>query len=274
MTYQQFLNSLVSPITSFIEWLTMVANNLIHNYIFISFLGITIFISFVWFIFHLIFNYFDKVNNRYDDYSDKYYNYELFKEVQSNYLNKHYVDEFDYRYRSKVLNGQVLNAYLHNNSDLDIDNKRLSNLNKIESLKEIKNEKLSDDDSSNDDDIDLIVPPKPQKATFDELKLAELKSIHDENVKENNSEIDKILLENGYIDHKGQLVNINTGEVVDSSPKLINLGQFAYYDKKDKAMKNIALPVIDNDDGSFQFDNDNLSDIDRDFIMNHTLLRK
>ena len=30
MTYQEFLNSLVSPITSFVNWLTMVANNLIQ----------------------------------------------------------------------------------------------------------------------------------------------------------------------------------------------------------------------------------------------------
>lgn len=209
MTYQEFLNSLVSPITSFVNWLTMVANNLIHNYIFITFLGITIFISFIWLIFHLIFDYFDKVNNRYDDYSDKYYNYELFKEVQSNYLNKHYVDEFDYRYRCKVLNGQVLNAYLHNNSDLDVDNKRLANLNKIESLKQIKNEKLSDDDSSNDDDIDLIVPPKPQKASFDELKLAELKSLHEELKNDINNDISRIERENSDLVEKLDYYNIN-----------------------------------------------------------------
>lgn len=276
MSYQDFLDTLVSPINSFINWLSLVANSLIHNYIVITLLGITLFISLVWFIFYLIFDYFDKINNRYDDYNDKFYNYELLKDVQIDYLNSHYLKEFDYRYRNKVLNSQVLNAYLSQNKELDIDNRRLANSNKMESLKQIKNEILGDNDPSNDSDLDLIIPPKPQKATFDELKLAELKELDNEIIKDNNKKIDSILLENGYIDYKGHLVDINTGEIVNSnnSKKIINLGQFAYYDRNDKVMKHIALPVIDKDDGSFQFDNDNLSDIDRDFIMNHTLIRK
>lgn len=215
MSYQDFLDTLVIPINSFINWLSIVANSLIHNYFVITLLGITLFISLVWFIFYLIFDYFDKINNRYDDYNDKFYNYELLKDVQSDYLNSHYLKEFDYRYRNKVLNSQVLNAYLTQNKELDIDNKRLANFNKMESLKQVKNEILGDNDSSNDSDLDLIIPPKPQKATFDELKLAELKEFDKEIIKDNNKKIDSILLENGYIDFNGKLVNINTGEVVD-----------------------------------------------------------
>lgn len=217
MSYSQWLDTLVSPIQYFINWLIAIADSLIHNYIFITFLGITLFISLVWFIFHLIFDFIDSINDRYDDYNDKYYNYELLKEVQSDYLDKHYIDEYDYRYRSKVLNGQVLNGYLQQNKDLDIDNKRLANLNKIEALKDIKQEKLTDDDSSNDDDIDLIIPPKPQLANKNELGHSWLYDYDDELKNEINSNVDNILYENGYIDYKGHLFDIKTGEVVDSN---------------------------------------------------------
>ena len=281
MSYSDFLNNLISPITAFVNWLSTMANSLITNYYFITFLGITIFISLFWLLFNLIFNHFDRINKRYDDYNDKYYNYELSKEVHSAYLDKHYSDEYDYRYRNKVLNSQVLNGYLQNNEQLDIDNRILSNKNRMSALKSIKNELLDDNDDSNDSDIDLIVPPKKvELASVKELNknlIEEYPNLHNELVKENNDLIDKILLENGYIDYKGNLVDIKTGETVDisnNSKNIINLGQFVYYDKIDKIMKNIALPVIDNDDGSFQFDNENLSDIDKDFILNHTLIRK
>lgn len=213
MSYQDFLNSLISPITSFVSWLSLIANYLIHNYFFITFLGITLFISLVWFIFYLIFDFIDRVNNRYDDYSDKYYNYELLKEVQSDYLNNNYSDEFDYRYRNKVLNGQVLNSYLSNNRELDIDNKRLANFNKMESLKQIKNDILSDDDSSNDNDIDLIIPPKPQLSNKNELDNFERNELFNSSFNyANNNFLNKYGI---FIDKKSNnYIDSSTGEVL------------------------------------------------------------
>ena len=236
MTYHEFLEFIFTPITSFVNWLGMVANSLMSNYIFMTFLGITIFISLVWVVYDFIKTIIDNISSKYDDYNDRYYNYELFKEVQSDYLDKHYTDEYDYRYRSKVLNSQVLNGYLQLNKDLDIDNKRLANKNKMESLKEIKEEILNDDDSSNDNDIDLIVPPKPQLASVEDLKLAELKEFHQDTIKEINSDIDRILFENGYIDYKGNLVKIDTGEVVlsDTEKNRILQHDFEDYNSLDK----------------------------------------
>lgn len=217
MTYQQWLDTLVSPVRYFLNWLISIANSLIHNYFFITFLGITIFISLVWLIFNLIFDTIDSINSRYDDYNDKNYNYELLKEVQSDYLNNHYTDEYDYRYRSKVLNGQVLNGYFQLNKELDIDNRRLANLNKIESLKDIKRDNLIDNDSSNDDDINLIIPPQIQLAKKEELDNTLIHDYYEEVKQRTNDKIDKILFENGYIDYKGKLVNINTGEVINDN---------------------------------------------------------
>lgn len=42
MTYSDFLNSLVSPISNFINWLSIVFNYLITNYFFITILGLTL----------------------------------------------------------------------------------------------------------------------------------------------------------------------------------------------------------------------------------------
>ena len=42
MTYEEFLNSMLSPISSFITWLGMISNYLLTNYFFITILGLTL----------------------------------------------------------------------------------------------------------------------------------------------------------------------------------------------------------------------------------------
>lgn len=292
MTYQDFLSTLVSPINYFINWLSIVADSLIHNYIFITMFGIVLFISLVWLVYDIIDWFFYSHINDYDDYNDRMYDYKLLKEVQSDYLDNNYSNEFDYRYRSKVLNGQVLNVYLSQNKDLDIDNKRLSNSNKMESLKKLKEDILHDDDVSNDDDLDLIIPPKPQLSSINELKHKN-KGMSSEELKEFQADIasdiffkwEKLLNENKNLLLKHDLkydrdakvfYNFKTGEVYSiPETKQIKLGNFVYYDKLTKTMKNIALPIIDSDNTfGFDFDNDNLSDYEKDFIKNNTLIRK
>lgn len=209
LSYRDWLDTLALPIRYFVDWLVQISNSLCENYFFITLLGITIFVSLFWVVFYIISFIYHKYHDRFEDYNDKYYNYELFKEVQSDYLDNHYTDEYDYRYRSKVLNSQVLNGYLHQNKDLDIDNKRLANKNKMESLKEIKEEILNDDDSSNDNDIDLIVPPKPQLANWNELKQAQLRDMQEELKKDINSEIERIESENKDLVEKLDYYNIN-----------------------------------------------------------------
>ena len=48
MTYHNFLEFIFTPISYFVSFLTQVADSLIHNYIFITFFGITLFISLFW----------------------------------------------------------------------------------------------------------------------------------------------------------------------------------------------------------------------------------
>ena len=122
MTYQDFLDSLVSPITSFVSWLSMVANSLIHNYIFITMLGIVLFISLVWLVYDIIDWFFYSHINDYDDFNNRLYDYGVFKKVQYEYLNKNYDKEFEYKYKLRVLNEQVFSSLLHNNRDLLLQN--------------------------------------------------------------------------------------------------------------------------------------------------------
>ena len=110
MTYQDFLDSLVSPITSFVSWLGMVANSLIHNYIFITMLGIVLFISLVWLVYDIIDWFFYSHINDYDDFNNRLYDYGVFKKVQYEYLNKNYDKEFEYKYKLRVLNEQVFSS--------------------------------------------------------------------------------------------------------------------------------------------------------------------
>lgn len=47
MTYSEFLNSLITPISTFITWLGLMFNYLITNYFFITLVGITLISSLI-----------------------------------------------------------------------------------------------------------------------------------------------------------------------------------------------------------------------------------
>ena len=51
MTYSEFLQTLVSPITTFVSGLSSIASSLMSNYIFITLLGLVIFGSLFWLIY-------------------------------------------------------------------------------------------------------------------------------------------------------------------------------------------------------------------------------
>ena len=124
MSYSEWLDTLVSPISNFVNWLSMVADSLIHNYFFITLLGITLFLSSVWLVYSIIDWFFYSKINDYDDIENKYYDYCISKKVQSRYLDEHYLDEFEYRYKIRVLSEQVLTSFLLKNKDLIISNRR------------------------------------------------------------------------------------------------------------------------------------------------------
>lgn len=215
--YNDFLEFIFTPLSYFINWLSLVANNLIHNYFFITILGLVLFVSLFWFLYNIIFGFLSHKINQYEDFNDKYDDYVESKQIRSLYLDKHRLDEFAYLYDYMILKQQVLNGIYQNHSDLILDNK-IQNLKlNITALKDLRKSNLDDNDISNDEDVDMILPnpPKPQLADWNELKVAELKEFRKEIKDDVNSQIDKILLENGYIDYNGQLVNAKTGEVVN-----------------------------------------------------------
>ena len=198
MTYTEFLNSLSGVISLFVDGLISIANNLIHNYFFVSILGIVMFCSIFWVVFHIIEDFIFSKIDRYEEYNDLYENYVLKKEVQSDYLDNHYNDEFDYVYRKKLLGLQVMNGLYQNNKDLIIDNK-VNNLDcNVSALKELKKLKLLDNDKTNDNDVDMLIPNPPiQMASVSELKnkpmsYEELHSLHEELEQENNAKLDSL----------------------------------------------------------------------------------
>lgn len=70
MSYQQFLNNLVTPISSFITWFGTILNYLITNYFFITLLGITLISSLLfYFLSNIIYN----VNSCKKDLDNVYY---------------------------------------------------------------------------------------------------------------------------------------------------------------------------------------------------------
>lgn len=61
MTYSQFLNSLLSGIQLFKDTFTTIVNYMMTNYIFITILGLALFISLFKLLFNLVVNYFKKI---------------------------------------------------------------------------------------------------------------------------------------------------------------------------------------------------------------------
>lgn len=293
MSYQDFLNTLISPIRLFVSALTEVADSLVHNYIFITLLGLSLFISLVWLIYYTFHDFINSKINSIEDKIDRYKKYELYKETQREYLDKHRVDEFMYLYDLTILKQQVMNGIYRNNPEVLLDNITQFNKLKAKALKSIKEEYENDDDSSNDDDIDYIIPTPPiQKATLDELKKANqigwLKEYSRQLENEINSGIDKIMDENkdllskygvSYNKKSNEFFDNQTGEVINildriKNKKIIQLGDFAYYDKESKEMKRIVFPIIPGENNKdFQFDNENMSDKDKEFVSSHTLIK-
>ena len=115
--------------------------------------------------------------------------------------------------------------------DLIVQNK-IENLQaNIDAIKGLKQINLLDNEDSNDNDVDMIIPNPPVNlASFDELKQAELRSFHNELVKENNDEIDRILSEypdfnsDNYAIKDSHIVNIHTGEVISDYVEPIPTG--------------------------------------------------
>lgn len=55
MTYSDFLQTFLSPISSFLEWATTITNSLINNYVFITVVGLSVITSLLsFFVYHFL----------------------------------------------------------------------------------------------------------------------------------------------------------------------------------------------------------------------------
>lgn len=118
MTYNDFLNQFIQPISNFINWLSMVADNLIHNYIFLTIFGISIFISLFYLVFNFIRDYFDRMHDNVDRYLNKYNDYKMLQNVRSDFMQKESNLFFNNLYKDYVFKKSVQDLY----KDLKDDN--------------------------------------------------------------------------------------------------------------------------------------------------------
>lgn len=224
MTYSQFLDFIGNAFNLFRDTFLSVADMLIKNYFFITILGIPIFISLIWLVYYFIHDILISKIDKYEEYSDKMKNYELNQEVKYDYLKKHRLDVYDYVYDMTILKQQVINGIYKYHKDLFLENKIENFKLNAEALKKMKKEQLLDYDDSNDNDADTFsnIPIYPMKlANKNELKpkniISEHPNLHNELVKENNKDIDRVILESGYSYINGNWVNNTTGEVFKST---------------------------------------------------------
>ena len=232
MSYSEWLDTLVSPISNFINWLSMVANSLIHNYFVITLLGICLFLSLFWLIFYFIHDFVESKIRKYDDFNDMYDRYVLSKKVKMKYLDLHRLDEFEYLTKYLVLKRQVLIHLYNSYPDLMLESK-IKNLEfTAQGIRDLKGRQISDDNPLNDNDADIFVSnPNIQLADSTELKLKknnpmsfdELHMLHLNLRDSNNKKITNILKSNsellkkynlGYDEISNVFYDLSTGEVI------------------------------------------------------------
>ncbi len=261
MSYSDFLDTLISPIRLFVSALSQVADSLIHNYIIITLLGITLFISLVWLIYYTFHDFINTRIDKIEDKIDRYNKYELYKETQREYLNQHRVDEFMYLYDMTILKQQVMNGIYRNHPDVLLDNITQFNKLRAQALKNIKNEYENDNNPDNDDDIDYIIPTPPiQKSSVNELKQAEqnawLKEYSQDLEKQIISHVDNIMDENrvllsnhglSYDKKNNVFFDTKTGEVVNVLERIKENGVVENQNLVNSNTKNDLVNSFEND---------------------------
>lgn len=235
MSYSDWLDTLVSPISSFVDWLSMFADSLIHNYFVITLLGICLFVSLFWLVFNILHDFVYSKINEYEDFNDMYKKYVLSKKIKMKYLDLHRLDEFEYLTKYLVLKRQVMIHLYNSYPDLMLESK-VKNLEfTAQGIRDLKDRQAFDDNPLNDNDADMLsnipLPPvqladstelklkKNNPMSFDELNLIDL------NLKENNkSKISSIIKKNRklllkynieYDEISNVFFNPITGEVID-----------------------------------------------------------
>lgn len=112
MTYNEFLNSLTSGINIFINNISLVADSLLHNYIFITFFGIVIFVSLFHFLTDYLFDYIHSTRNNIEEEIDLYKKYKKYQLVKLKFLHKDRKIVYDINYLNHMIKQGVMRDYI------------------------------------------------------------------------------------------------------------------------------------------------------------------
>lgn len=117
MSYTDFLDFISNGCSMFINSFTAIANSLIHNYIIITLLGLSIFICLFWWFFDNFITAPLKVKDRCDEWVDLKRRYKQFNDMKLNYITTNEVDVRLLNYANLKINRDLYLQYLNNESE-------------------------------------------------------------------------------------------------------------------------------------------------------------
>lgn len=112
MTYEAFLEMLLTPFHIFFYTITRWSSALFDNYYFITILGAGLFCSFVLFCFnHFVLGWLKVPSSKYEEYNDLYKNYDLYQDVKMDWFKNNRDKIYAYRYDNYGVNQNVRDLY-------------------------------------------------------------------------------------------------------------------------------------------------------------------
>lgn len=118
MTYTEFLNYIGNGCSLFLDTLISVSNNLIHNYIFITIFGLSLFVALFWWFYDNFVVAPLKVKDNVDNWIDLKRRYKQFNDMKLNYISTNRIDVELLNYSNLVINRELYLKFLHERNDL------------------------------------------------------------------------------------------------------------------------------------------------------------
>lgn len=118
MTYSEFLEFISNGIQLFYNTLIQVSNSLIHNYFFITILGLVLFSSLFWWFYYNVVVAPLKVKDNCDKWVDLKRNYKQFNDMKLNYISTNDYDVRLLNYANLKINRELYSHFLSNEKDL------------------------------------------------------------------------------------------------------------------------------------------------------------
>lgn len=114
MTYQEHLNSLISPVQSFFDWFTQITNSLLRNYFVIDMLGFVLIGSLLFLLINILLNYIHKKNDDLEKKQSRYDSYALFQEAKNEFMKKNPSLYYENKYKDYVFQKSIQKDYRRN----------------------------------------------------------------------------------------------------------------------------------------------------------------